>query len=89
MKRIILGFLLGCVVTGALCVAVLISQEEKIRNWSREIGRLDGLFEAADAIDKEFGRYDGKGEYKRLFGVKTTDVIAIETNGVKTVRIIP
>jgi len=58
-----------------------------------EFGRANGIragrFEAADALQKEFGLYDGHSPYKVLFSEKTTDVISIETNGVKTVRVIP
>jgi len=52
-------------------------------------GIVAGHFEVADALQKEFGLYDGHSPYKVLFSEKTTDVISIETNGIKKVRVIP
>ena len=42
-----------------------------------------------DLPKKKFGVHEGKGEYKRLISVKTTDVISIETNGVRAVGVVP
>ena len=45
--------------------------------------------DAVDAIQKEFGNYDSHTPYKSLFAVHTSELISIETNGVKTIRVIP
>ena len=45
--------------------------------------------DAVDAVQNEFGLYDGHSPYKFLFEVHTSDLISIETNGVKTIRVIP
>ena len=89
MKKMIIGMIMGAVLATALFVPILIHERNAKFEFGSNCGKIFGLMEAADALDKEFGRYDGKSECKRLFGVKTTDVISIETNGVKTVRIIP
>ena len=77
----------------AISVAVFIPLERSAVRTSWDLGVksgvIDGKFLAADALEKEFGRYDGKTQYSFLFSVKTTDVISIETNGVRTVRVIP
>lgn len=70
-------------------IPVLRSQQKARLELGRHQGELAGLAEAADTLSKEFGHYDGQGAYRRLFSIKTTDVIVIETNGVKTVRVIP
>ena len=54
-----------------------------------EVTEKGGRVEAADALEGEFGRYDGHTPYKVLFSVKATDVISIETNGIRRVRVIP
>jgi hypothetical protein len=87
MKRFIaglaVGLLLGIGVSVAVFIPVILSERESNH------GRLVGYAEAADSLAGEFGLYNGQGAYKRLFSVKTTDVISIETNGVRTVRVIP
>jgi hypothetical protein len=52
-------------------------------------GVLQGRMDAVDAVQKEFGYYDGHSPYKFLFEIHTSDLISIETNGVKTIRVIP
>ena len=83
------GGILGMLVAILGFIPVLRSQQKTKFDLGRRQGQLAGLSEAAEVIDKEFGRYAGQGEYRCLFSIKTTDVIVIETNGVKTVRIIP
>ena len=89
MKKFALGFFVGIAFT-AFAFALIFRRE--IRD-KYEFGRNNGItaarIEAAQALEKEFGQYDGRSPYKVLLSVKTTDVISIETNGVKTVRIIP
>ena len=89
MKDILIGTMIGAIVMAAIFIPLLIYERHAKYKYGREVGKLDGLIEAASAIDEEFGRYDGRGAYKTLFGIKSTDVIAIETNGVKTIRVIP
>jgi hypothetical protein len=52
-------------------------------------GVVRGRLEAVDAIQKEFGTCDSHISSNRLFGAYTSDVVSIETNGVKTVRVVP
>ena len=59
--------------------------------FGRRMGRLDGLDEAITALIDEFDTADNgdRGEGKRLFGLKATDVIAVTIDGVRTVRVVP
>jgi hypothetical protein len=80
---------------GFICAAILIwflflPKEDKAQfDEGFRNGELQGQMDVIDAIQKEFGLYDGHGPYKFLFEVHTTDLVSIETNGIKTVRIIP
>ena len=89
MKNVIFGLIIGLVLAAVVLVPLLFHEQRVKFNLGRHCGRIEGLNEAADSLDKVFGKYDGKVEYKILFSVKTTSVVSIETNGVKTVRIIP
>ena len=89
MKKFALGVLCGIVAASLLFVPLLLSERRDKFEFGRKNGINAGRFEAADALEKEFGRYDGKTPYKVLFSVKTTDVVSTETNGVRTVRVIP
>ena len=88
MKKIIIGMILGVTLMAALLIPIAIHERRRSWDYGVTSGRIDGLFEAADALDKEFGRYDGQGDYKLLLSVKSGAIISIVTNGVKTVRII-
>jgi hypothetical protein len=54
-----------------------------------ENGVIRGHLQAVEAIEKEFGTCASHAGSNRLFGAYTSDVVVIETNGVKTVRVIP
>ena len=83
-------FLVGFVCASLLFLFVILPKQAHDKfEFGRTNGIRAGHFEAADALQKEFGLYDGHSPYKVLFSEKTTDVISIETNGVKTVRVIP
>jgi len=105
MRKFILGVLVGLVISAifsAMCIPGLIISEghSKFVDGHKK-GIAAGRFEAAETLEKEFGHYDWKGPYTILLSVtgqvsflsgsvvKTSNVVSIETNGVKTVRVIP
>jgi hypothetical protein len=45
--------------------------------------------QAVRAILEEFGRAQSPTGGKRIFSVKTSEVVAVEIDGVKTVRVVP
>jgi hypothetical protein len=89
VKKVILNILIGMAIATAFFMPVLIHERRNQYTIGHNAGKIDGLLEAARAPENEFGRYDGHAKYRRLFGVKTTDVISVDTNGTRTVRIIP
>ena len=89
MRKFLLGVFVGIVVSAVVFVPLFLSERRDKFDFGRKNGVVAGRFEAADALEKEFGRYDGHKPYKVLLSVKTTDVVSIETNGVRTVRVIP
>lgn len=82
---------LGGFICAFLLFTLFISPSESRAQYiyGHDVGIVAGRLEAVDAIQKEFGIYDGHTPYKFLFGAHTSDVISIETNGIKTVRVIP
>ena len=89
MKKFGLGVFCGIVGASLLFVPVLLRERRDKFEFGRKNGMVAGRLDAAHALEKEFGRYDGHMPYKVLFSVKTTDVVSTETNGVRTVRVIP
>ena len=89
MPKFMLGVIVGIALGATVFWPLLLSERHNKFEFGRTNGIVAGRFEAADALEKEFGRYDGRSPYKVLFSVKSTDVISIETNGIKTVRVIP
>jgi hypothetical protein len=83
-------FLGGFICATLLFVFVICPKENQGQfDYGFKNGVLQGRMDAVDAVQKEFGFYDGHGPYKFLFEVHTSDLISIETNGVKTIRVIP
>jgi hypothetical protein len=89
MKKFVLGFIVGVAVCAVILVPILLAERRNKFDYGRNQGHIDGLREAANALGKEFGYYHDHSPNNVLFSVKTTDVISVETNGIKTVRIIP
>jgi hypothetical protein len=89
MKKFFLGVLVGAVLTALVCVPLVLWNHQYQFDSGRNYGKTECRREIAETMSKEFDLYDGKTPYKVLFSIKTTDVIALETNGIKTVRIIP
>jgi hypothetical protein len=89
MRKFFLGMFVGIAISAAVFVPLLLSERRDKFDFGRKNGIVAGRFEAADALEKEFGRYDCHAPYKVLFSVKTTEVVATETNGVRTIRVIP
>lgn len=90
MLKYIGAFFGGFICASALFI-ILISTDKHFGqfDYGFENGVIQGHLDAVDAIQKEFGTYDDHLPYKRLFGAYTSDVVSIETNGVKTVRVVP
>ena len=86
---------IGTFLGGFICAIVLVwflfvPKEDKAQfDYGFTNGVIQGHLDAVDAIQKEFGTYDDHLPYKPLFSAYTSDVVSIETNGVKTVRVIP
>ena len=89
MKKFTLGVFFGLAISAILFVPLLLKDGRDKFQFGLSNGKVAGRQEAADILEKEFGRYDGQVPYKVLFSVKTTDVVSTETNGVRTVRVIP
>jgi hypothetical protein len=89
MKFFIAGILTGGAFSAIIFIPLLISEQHNKFQFGIKNGIIAGKLEAVDALGNEFGFYDRHSDYKVLFSVKAASVISIETNGVKTVRIIP
>jgi hypothetical protein len=83
-------FMGGFIFATLLFIFVLLPKEDQAQfDYGFTNGVLRGQMDAVDAVQKEFGFYDGHSPYKFLFEVHTSDLISIETNGIKTIRVIP
>ena len=88
MKNIIIGIGIGILLSTAIFVPIRRQTIESYRAVGINNGKIAAFSEAAQAIEREFGIYDGKSAYKKLFSVKTTDVIAIDKPDKKSIRVI-
>ena len=88
MKKYIIGFVVGLVVTSGLLIPVFIQDQNNKIEFGRKIGFTEGLIFSSGRLEKEFGAIKTPKNYKRIFSVKTTDVIVFEVDGIKTVRVI-
>ena len=89
MKKYVIGFISGIIVSGLIFIPILkMEQQAKFESGTYQ-GQINGLVHSVEEIEKEFGTIDSQEKYKRLYSVKTSDVVSVEINGVKTVRVIP
>jgi hypothetical protein len=86
-----IGIFLGGFVCAFLLWGFVLSPRDYWNGYhdGREFGIDDGHREAAQMIQKEFGTYDANKPFKLLFEADASSVVSIETNGVKTIRVIP
>ncbi len=89
MKKYVIGFMGGVVVSGAIFIIVLKAEQEAKLEQGKNSGKISGLTYSVKKLEKEFGTIDSSAKYKRLYSVKTSDVVSVDINGVKTVRVIP
>jgi hypothetical protein len=89
MKQFAYGVIVGVLL--AACVLVPYARLERRISWDAGTitGAIHGGRQAADALEKEFGRWDGVTPSKTIYTVKHTTLVSIETNGVKTIRVCP
>ena len=88
MKKYIIGFVVGLIVASGVLIPVFIQEQNNKIEFGRNMGFTDGLIFSSGELEKEFGAIKTPKAYKHIFSVKTTDVIMIEVDGVKTVRVI-
>jgi hypothetical protein len=89
MKQIIIGISLGIFVASAVYIPFIYDYGKKNMINGIKTGKVVGLSIAANAIKEEFGIFDGMSKYTVMFSVKTTDVIVINKNGNKQIKVIP
>lgn len=87
MKKTIAAFLLGVLITLTGYIPFYMHVREKWYDLGRNAGQIDGRSTALEALNKEFGPYDGKSDYRTLFSVKATSVVVIEKEGKKEIQI--
>jgi len=83
-------FLGGFICASLLFIFLILPGEDRGQfDYGFTNGVVQGHLDAVDAIQKEFGTCDSHMPLKGLFGAYTSEVVSIETNGVKTVRVMP
>jgi len=89
MKRVGIGFIIGVCFSMGVGLPLVRSERRQSWDYGRKAGVVQGRFDATEAVGKEFGEWDRQAPYKVLLSVKTTELVSIETNGIKTVRVVP
>ena len=89
MKKFAAGLLLGLLIATAIFLPFLHWQKQISWELGVTTGTIQGKRSAAEALGQEFGQIERATPSKNVFSVKHTDVVSIETNGIKTVRVIP
>lgn len=86
-----IGTFLGGFICATLLVwFVILPKEDQFQfDYGFKNGEMRGQMDVVDIISKEFGFYGGHSSYKVLLDVKERDLISFETNGVKTVSVVP
>lgn len=91
MITFIVGFIVGVAITGAvrryvIYPAVAHDKEEFGRNQGYARGQIDIALKIPEALGSDFSKTE---KYTSFYGVKDIDVVLVERNGVKTLRVYP
>ena len=91
MIKIVAGFLFGIVTCSAVFMIAIIPS---VKDSYRKVGFNDGLLEAklgiANLVSAQLGSDIAQSDAQQVFyDVKTTRVVVVERNGVRTLRISP
>ena len=89
MRKYIIGFIGGVVISAIIFIPILESEQQAKLELGKNSGKISGLVHSVKELEREFGVIDSSAKYKKLYSVKTSDVVSVEINGVKTVRVIP
>jgi hypothetical protein len=73
----------------SIFIPVLISERSAKLAQGKEQGYVDGLVYSVEKIRSTFGEVTTPVEYEAVYSVKTSTVISVEENGIKTVKVIP
>lgn len=88
MKLFAAGFLIGVLCCAAAAAGVGRRLGEEQQAVGRKQGELDGIAQAVKMLRDEFGTIDSAAG-RPLFSLKTSSVVVIEVDGVRTVRVVP
>ena len=90
MRNISIGFTLGIVVASIVAWLFLIPQTQaSYRNVGYNSGRISAQWEFADQIEQTLGTDLLAGESQQvMYSVKSSSVVIVDRNGVKTLRTI-
>jgi hypothetical protein len=90
MRNLMISFASGCAVASAIFYFLIVPE---IRDSYRAVGFNDGTISAkldvAQKVKGVLGRdFSTQEPHQPLFEVKSTAVVVVERNGVKTIRVV-
>ncbi|MDO5653084.1 MAG: hypothetical protein Q4G39_03165 [Brachymonas sp.] len=88
MRNILVGFVLGAATVTAVAWIIVVPQtRDSYRNVGYNDGRISAQSEIADQIDLALGSdLQATEAQKVLYNVKSSSVVIVDRNGVKTLR---
>ena len=89
MLKLFIAFLIGLVLGGLLVGAGAYAALNDKEECGRHLGSVAAHSEIVGILEREFGNADSVDQGTCLFSHKTSAVISIVENGVKTVRVVP
>ncbi len=87
MKKFYLGLALGVLASSLVFIPLIKVEQRDKQEFGYNQGSIAGVIYATDKIRQEFGSWDERGDFTRLFSAKMATVVSIEVNGVKTIRV--
>ncbi len=89
MKKGILAFVSGFFCCALLSIPIISYLKNSSFEYGKSKGYVDGVLDSAVALEKEFGSidYSDKNFEKVIFSIKTTEVVLVKVNGVKTIKV--
>lgn len=88
-KRTILAFVGGCLLASAILIPVAYFLQLAKYEYGRDQGVADALEYSIKELSQEFGGINPEQSFETLYSYKSNQVVIVDVDGVKTVRVGP
>lgn len=89
MSKNLVVLMVGIIVGVAAAIPMIYSVKKDAFEHGKGVGYVEGVQFAIKSLESEFGSisYENKNYKNVIFAIKTQEVVAVDINGIKTVKV--